>query len=328
MLLPSSAQLVQLLTILAVILTGSWMVTFKLGGPKRRFEVYYMDFALGTVALALLAAFTLGSMGEELSFSDNLIISGKKQMTFALLGGGIFNLGNMLLIAGASVAGMSVAFPAAYGVAGLIGAIAGYLLNRGLDPVLTFGGGAVLLGAAVVAAVGGALKPGSGVSPIKGAILSAVGGVFLGASMPMTELSRAGGAEVGLGPYAIAVFVSVGIFFSTIIYLLYFINLPVHGEPLGMSAYLKVPVLQHLLAFLGGMLACAAMLGFYIIDSVPAGLRVAPMLRNNMLAGAVVVAAVWGLIWGERKSAKGLIVAVLALLIFAVGSAAVSMAIK
>ena len=44
-------------------------------------------------------------------------------MAFGVAGGAVFNLANMLLVAAISVAGMSVAFPIAIGLALVIGTI-------------------------------------------------------------------------------------------------------------------------------------------------------------------------------------------------------------
>ena len=114
--IPSSSTSVLALLAVALLCWGTWGNTQKAAG-KWRFELYYFDFALGTILIALLAALTLGSMGDGFSFEDNLAISGKRQMAMAAGAGLIFNLGNMLLAAAVSLAGMAVAFPLAMGMA-------------------------------------------------------------------------------------------------------------------------------------------------------------------------------------------------------------------
>ena len=43
---------------------GSWANTQKLAAKTWRFELFYWDYVIGVLALALIFAFTLGSFGE------------------------------------------------------------------------------------------------------------------------------------------------------------------------------------------------------------------------------------------------------------------------
>jgi len=52
MLLPQTYAAALLPTILALLCQGSWARTLKLGGGKRRFELFYFGFALGVMAMA------------------------------------------------------------------------------------------------------------------------------------------------------------------------------------------------------------------------------------------------------------------------------------
>jgi len=128
MILPTTYATAMLLTILSMICWGSWANTFKLT-KNWRFELFYFDFSFGVLLTALVAAFTLGSMGDDLSFSDNLLIAGKRQMAYALAAGLIFNLANMLLVAAISLAGLAVAFPVGIGLALVIGVIWNYTMS-------------------------------------------------------------------------------------------------------------------------------------------------------------------------------------------------------
>ena len=115
MLTPTTYAAALILSILSMICWGSWANTFKLT-KKWRFELFYFDYAFGVLAAALIAAFTFGSMGNELSFTDNLLITGKRQMAMGMAAGGIFNLANMLLVAAISISGLAVAFPVGIGL--------------------------------------------------------------------------------------------------------------------------------------------------------------------------------------------------------------------
>src|SRR5436305_14374877 len=101
MILPTTYATALLLTIVSMICWGSLANTFKLT-KKWRFELFYFDYSFGVLLLALVAAFTFGTMGDELSFVDNLSIAGKRQMAWAVAAGVVFNLANMLLVAAIS----------------------------------------------------------------------------------------------------------------------------------------------------------------------------------------------------------------------------------
>src|SRR4051794_2111865 len=116
MILPTTYTAALLLSIISMLCWGSWANTSKLM-KKWRFELFYFDYTFGVVIAALIAAFTFGTMGDGMSFTDNLDISGKKQWAFALAGGVIFNLANILLVGAISVAGLAVAFPVGIGLA-------------------------------------------------------------------------------------------------------------------------------------------------------------------------------------------------------------------
>jgi len=101
-------------------------------GPTRRssrtqewrFQLFYWDYAIGVFLLALLLAFTLGSSGSGgRSFLIDLMQADGKWLGSAFLGGVIFNLANILLVAAIDVAGMAVAFPVGIGLALVLGVV-------------------------------------------------------------------------------------------------------------------------------------------------------------------------------------------------------------
>ncbi|MBV8820681.1 MAG: hypothetical protein JO022_20135, partial [Acidobacteriaceae bacterium] len=131
--------------IISMLCWGSWANALKLAGPKWRFELFYFDYSFGVLLTAVVAAFTLGSSGEEgFSFMDNMTTAGKTQMAYAAGAGVVFNLANMLLVAAISIAGLAVAFPVGIGLALIIGVIWNFSLNpQGNWMLLT--GGVVLI---------------------------------------------------------------------------------------------------------------------------------------------------------------------------------------
>ncbi len=51
--------------IVTMICWGSWANTQKLTDKSWRFELFYWDYVIGILLMALIFAFTLGSIGDE-----------------------------------------------------------------------------------------------------------------------------------------------------------------------------------------------------------------------------------------------------------------------
>src|SRR5712671_2791039 len=108
MLIPQTYAGALILIILSMLCWGSWANTFKLAG-KWRFELFYFDYSLGVLLAATAYALTFGNFGNEgFDFADDLMHAGKRQIFFGGVGGVVFNLANMLLVAAISLAGLSV----------------------------------------------------------------------------------------------------------------------------------------------------------------------------------------------------------------------------
>src|SRR2546426_10528442 len=106
MTLPQTYFAVVVLMMVGAICWGSWANTFKMAGSWR-YELFYFDFAIGVLLAAGIAAFTLGTMGwDGFQFLDDFMQTGKRNIFYAAVGGVIFNLGNMFLLAAISVSGM------------------------------------------------------------------------------------------------------------------------------------------------------------------------------------------------------------------------------
>jgi len=145
MFVPSTFGVALLMTILSTVCWGSFANTFK-GTKNYRFELYYWDYGLGIFLIALVLAFTMGSYrGGPTAFVANVHSADYLNLGYAALGGFIFNIANVLLIAGIEIVGLSVAFPISIGIA----LVEGVVLSYALQPR----GNAVLLGAGVLMAV-------------------------------------------------------------------------------------------------------------------------------------------------------------------------------
>jgi glucose uptake protein len=343
MIFPTTYEMTLLVSVLSMLCWGSWANTLKLT-PKWRFELFYFDYAFGVLIAAIIAAFTFGSAGDELSFLDNLMIAGKRQMAWALAAGAVFNLANMLLVAAISIAGMSVAFPIGIGLALIIGTAGNYLVQRTGNPMLIFGGAALVLVAIIFdalayaqqaktaaterAAVGNAKRRQNN-GPTKGIVVSIISGILMGSFYPLLLQARAGGSERGLGPYAIAFFFAIGVFLSTFVYNMYFINLPIAGEPATLGGYFTGSFREHLLGVLGGVIWCIGAVANFVAASAPGPAQIGPAVSYALGQGATMISALWGLlVWREFRDAGGKTVLFLALmfLCFLVGLGLISVA--
>jgi glucose uptake protein len=330
MILPTTYATAMLLTILSMICWGSWANTFKLT-KKWRFELFYFDFSFGVALTAIVAAFTFGSMGDDLSFMDNLLIAGRRQISYAIAAGIIFNLANMLLVAAISLVGMAVAFPVGLGLALILGAIWTYIVNPAGSPFLIFSGLALVLAAIIVTTFAyraHAEEDGEITEEfnVKGLVIALVSGVLMAASYPLVEMSRV--PDVGLGPYSLGFFFAIGVFFSTFIYNLYFMNLPVEGEPVSFGQYFRDGSFRsHFLGLFGGILWCTGML----MNLAAAGgtAKVGPAVSYAMGQGGTLISALLGiLVWKEFAGAEMRVKLMLAIMIvlFAAGLGLISIA--
>lgn len=139
MILTQNYALAVTLCALAMICWGSWQNTRNLIGNQCRFELYYWDYSVEIVIFALLMAFTFGSFGSQgRSFLTDLGQADPKNLLSSALGGFIWNIGTLLLVASISIAGMSVAFPIGGGIGWTLGILINYLGRPEGNPVLLF----------------------------------------------------------------------------------------------------------------------------------------------------------------------------------------------
>ena len=65
MLIVESYALAVVLCVVTMLCWGSWANTQKLASKEWRFQLFYWDYAIGVLLLALLLALTLGSTGPR-----------------------------------------------------------------------------------------------------------------------------------------------------------------------------------------------------------------------------------------------------------------------
>jgi len=336
MILPTTYVAALLLTLLTMFCWGSWANTTKLTG-KWRFELFYFDYSFGVLLLAVLAAVTLGSMGDDLTAFDNFLIASKRKMAWGFAGGIVFNLANMLLVAAITVAGLAVAFPVGIGLALVIGVVWNYFLNPQGNPGLLFGGAALVVGAIIVCAMAykahAASKkpvPGQALTPKRagrGLVLSLIAGVLMGSFYPLVEIGMTG--DFALAPYSIALMFALGVFLSTFFFYIVFMNMPVDGPAISPFQYFRGSLWQHALGIIGGAFWCVGTIANFLASSAPPEVNVGPAVSYALGQGATLISTLWGLlVWKEFQGATRRVRTLIAVMLtlFVLGLALISVA--
>jgi glucose uptake protein len=284
---------------------GSWANTQKLAKKGWRFELFYWDYTIGVLLLSLILAYTLGNYGTAgRPFIEDLHQMSNSSALSALLGGAIFNLANILLVAAIDIAGMAVAFPVGIGIALVLGVVLNYIADPIGNAALLFGGVLLVVLAIILDATAYRKLPGgaAGVST-KGLVLSVACGVLMGffyrfvAAAMYPDFTRPEHGKVG--PYAAVLVFAVGIFLSNFIINTFVMKKPFVGTPVSYADYFKGSFGTHLVGILGGIIWGIGM-SFNIIASGRAGFAISYGLGQ----GATMVAAVWGVfIWKEFRTA-------------------------
>ena len=298
--------------VISMICWGSWANMQKVAEKKWRFELFYWDLSIGLLLFATIAAFTLGSMGDSgRPFLEDIRHADASSIFYAMLGGVVWNLGNILLVAAIAVAGMSVGFPIGGGIAWILGIVVNYILVM-MDPEKSFEGNPNILWAGVAVIIAAIFlsmlsyrrlaaekkKP-----TLKGILLSVFAGLliafFYGLVVKSLDNTYVAGGTGTLTPFTGVFLFSVGVFLSTILFNPFFMRYPVLGSPVKMKEYWKGNLKTHMSGIIGGSIW---MLGM-VVSFMSAG-AANPAISYALSNAAPVVAILWGvLIWKEFKGA-------------------------
>lgn len=296
------------LTVITMLCWGSWANTQKLASKKWAFQLFYWDYSIGVLLLSLLLAFTMGSTGPEgRPFTADISQADFSALSSAFIGGAVFNIANILLVAAIAIAGMAVAFPIGIGLALVVGVVVNYLATPLGNPFILFIGVALVTIAIVLDALAYRKLPSStSNSKAKGIIISLLAGVLMGffyrfvaASMVSDFANPIAGK---LTPYTASVLFALGLLVSNFLWNTIFMYKPLAGEKVSYTDYFKqgTPKL-HLIGILGGAIWSLGMT-LNIIAAEQAGFAISYGLGQ----GATLIAALWGVfIWKEFKGAKG-----------------------
>jgi len=291
--------------VLTMLCWGSWANSRKLADKDWRFELFYWDYTLGVLLLTGLLGLTLGSRGTEgRGFVADLAQASSASLSSALLGGALFNLANILLVAAIEIAGMAVAFPVGIGLALVIGVITNYLAAPvGNGGLLALGVLLVTIAIVLDAIAYRRLSAGTVGVTARGLVLSAVSGIFMGtfyrfvaaAMYPDTAHIEPG----KMGGYAAVFVFAIGVFLSSFVWNTLAMRRPVAGPAVGFADYWRGSLGNHLAGVFGGIVWGTGM-SFSLIASGRAGFAISYGLGQ----GATMIAAFWGVfVWKEFRAA-------------------------
>ncbi len=305
MLIVESYPIAVVLCFVTMLCWGSWANTQKLASKEWRFQLFYWDYAVGVLVLSLIFSFTLGSFGSGgRSFLADLSQASGAAIWSALLGGIVFNLSNILLVAAIDIAGMAVAFPIGVGLALVLGVVINYIKLPVGDPVLLVVGVVGVVIAIVLDALAYRRLPTDKQTTTKGILISVAAGVLMGFFFRFVVASMATdftNPESGLlTPYTAVFVFSVGLLLSNFVWNSIVMKKPFVGEPVPYGDYFtKGSARLHMVGILGGMIWNVGM-SLSIVASGAAG----PSISYGLGQGATMVAAFWGVfIWKEFKDA-------------------------
>jgi glucose uptake protein len=330
MLLPESYQAALFLMILSMFCWGSWANTLKMC-PRYRFQLFYWDYAIGLAAGAIFWGLTAGSLGHTgAPFVEAVINTPLAPILFAVCGGVVFNVANLLLVAAIDVAGLAVAFPVGIGLALVVGAVSSYLVSPAGNPLLLFGGVALVVVAIVFDAAAYRQREAraKAASTTRGLVLSVLAGLLMGTFYPL--VARALGGVPGKpapGPYAVALFFALGVLLSTVPANLLLMAKPLDGKPpVDGAGYWRAPLTWHLAGTLGGAIWCTGAVANFVASGAH---LVGPAVSYSIGQGATMISACWGVfVWrefaGAPRSARRLLVFMF--VFFLLGLSAVALA--
>ena len=295
---PHSLSIALLMMITSAVCWGSWANTFK-GVKNYRFELFYWDYAIGIFLISLVLGHTMGSTNHDASSLINNIHSADvSNVVSTLIGGAIFNLANLLLVAAIDMAGLAIAFPVSIGIALVVGVISSYALQpRGNAGLLAAGVVCAVIAVVLDGKAYGSLASAGRTVSKKSIITCVVSGVLMGLWAPFVAHAMTTGNT--LGPYSVAVFLTLGALLSCSIWNVYFMKKPLVGEPVNFADYFRGPASGHILGILGGVIWGTGMV-FNLVAASFTGVAISYAIGQS----APMVAALWGVLaWKEFKGA-------------------------
>ncbi|KAA6464682.1 AcrB/AcrD/AcrF family protein [Acidobacteria bacterium AB60] len=330
MFLPQTYAAALSLMLLSMLCWGSWANTLKLT-PGYRFQLFYWDYAIGVVLGALAWGFTLGSSGSSgFPFWEAVTHTPAEAIAYALCGGIIFNIANLLLVAAIDIAGLAVAFPVGIGLALIVGTVSSYFVHPAANPLLLFGGVALVTIAIILDAAAYRRRESTAqATTTRGIVLSLVAGLLMGSFYPLVAHAMAAGPTTpSPGPYAVALYFSLGILASTVPANWLLMKKPLDGKPpVDGSGYARAPLGWHIAALIGGVTWCCGAVANFVASQ--SHVNIGPAVSYSIGQGATMISACWGVfVWrefaGAPNSARTLLVLMFVFFLLGLGTIAVA----
>ncbi len=258
MVLPTTHPSALALLVLALLCFSSWPQLYKRSEAHWRFEFFALDFAVGALVFGLVAAYTLGTFGPEMPFTDRVLVAGPITVFWVIGTGALFALANTLLLSSITLLGLSVAFLVFLGLTAALTALGHYRTAQ--NTLLLYSGASVLILGAVLASLVPAPVHGPA-NPLesrlsrnrrpKGVALAAFGGLLFGFIQWLLKLTS--DPDFGLGPYATVLLLSIGMVLATPLLNVFFLNIKIVGNPVPLSGYWRGRGRQHATGIIAGV---------------------------------------------------------------------------
>jgi len=311
MFIPQNYAVALAFMILSMICWGSWANTQKATGAWR-FELFYWDYVWGVLLFFLAAGLTLGRTDASSadSFFRNLAATDARHLTYAFLGGIVYNISNILIVAAIAVAGLAVAFPVGIGLALVIGSVLNYIITPKGNPLLLFGGVTLVCVAIILDAMAYRQLSPDAKTSTKGIVLSLLGGFGMGLFYPFIAKGISG--QNHLGPYTVAIVFGLGILASNLPANYLIMRRPVAGPPVRIADYFAGAGPLHLWGIFGGLAWGVGTLSNFVASYAA---MVGPATSYALGQGATMIGAIWGVfVWKEFAGAGSIAKRLLALM--------------
>jgi glucose uptake protein len=258
--------------------------------------------------LPLLIGLTFGSFGTGgRSLIADLQQGNASSYEWALLGGVVFNLANILFMSAIDVAGMAVAYPIGIGIALVEGVLINYIAQPRGNPILIFTGVGFIMTAIILDGLAyrnhqcRTSEPGE---IRKGVSLALGGGILMGLFYYLVLRSVSPDfndlVPGKFGPYAAVLIYSAGSLVSNLVFNRYLMSHPFKGAKVTYSDYFRAGTMKyHAIGALGGVIN-----GIGVTASFVASKAASPAIAYGLGQGGTMIAAIWGVfVWKECKGA-------------------------
>ncbi|HYW45397.1 MAG TPA: GRP family sugar transporter [Bryobacteraceae bacterium] len=265
--------------------------------PKWRLEYFYLDYAFGFLITGLAIGATFGSTASLLpgsAFLVRLVRAAPLEAFFAMSGGFLWSLGNVLMVNSIMIAGLAVAFPVTSIPAMVLGVGIAYWTQPIGNPLYLSASVVVLLlaGFANARAYGRLGNPVETDKP-KGIKLALLAGIMVGIFPPC--VGRAITGVHALDSYTVSIYFMIGALAATLVAVPLLLAHPLVGEIGRWNGYWHGKRSWHVLGLLAGFVWSFGTM-FNFLSAKTVGMAISWGIGS----GANMVGALWGIfLWRE-----------------------------